>query len=233
MAAVATCSARATATGPLECISLEDPGEPGAWVSMAARKARPWRRDRGRTGRNDRGPVRRRRARHRGPQPAWSRRRDRPRRRVPVPAPFTTPSPGCRRVQVRQRGRGAALRARRYFGGASSAIALRTVSSRTQLPYDRSHRHLLGPVQLAEVRPVFHAGHPSSRPGSTSQPPGEGQLSSVVTGPHFSRRRQPGPRPVAVVPPSHGRCGGTAAPTRPAEAAAKRVLPLPGSGAAT
>lgn len=152
MAAVATCSARATATGPLECISLEDPGEPGAWVSMAARKARPGRRDRGRTGRNDRGPVRRRRARHRGPQPAWSRRRDRPRRRVPVPAPFTTPSPGCRRVQVRQRGRGAALRRPPVF--------------RRRVVRDRPADGVLeNPASVRSLAPA------SARPGATGGSP--------------------------------------------------------------
>lgn len=38
-----------------------------------------------------------------------------------------------------------------------------------QLPCDRPHRHLLGPVKPAELRPVLHADHHSSRPDSTSQ----------------------------------------------------------------
>ena len=59
-----------------------------------------------------------------------------------------------------------------------------------QLPRDRPDRHLLGPVQPADLRPVLHADHPSSRPDSTSQTPWRGQLSSADTGPLFSRRRQ-------------------------------------------
>lgn len=62
-----------------------------------------------------------------------------------------------------------------------------------QLPRDRPHRRLLGLVKPTDFRSVLHADRRSSLPGSTSQVTGEGQLSSVATGPH-----QPLPRAMLV-----------------------------------